>query len=367
MSEVVIIGGGVIGLSLAYELSSHEIDVTILERSALGKEASWAGAGILPSGNPEKASHPLGQLVGHSARLIQEWSEQLQKETAIDNGYLRCGGLELATSKNDVSELNHAVQGWRSEGLVVEDLSEEELRKIEPALSDDVIKGCRLPDEAQLRNPRHLKALASACLKRGVRFRTGAMVTELLTQSGRITAAKTWDGPVSGDQFVVTSGAWSAALLDSLEIKLKIRPVRGQMVLLRTDHVPFQHVLLEGSCYLVPRPDGRILVGSTEDDVGFDKRTTPQGVHQLLEFAFHLVPDLRHAHFERAWAGLRPGSEDGLPYLGASSQYSNLFVAAGHFRSGLQLSAATAMVMTEVILNRPPTVDLEVFSVERYS
>ena len=176
---------------------------------------------------------------------------------------------------------------------------------------------------------------------------------------------QTDQGPVSAGQFLVTTGAWTDGLLQRSACRLGVRPVRGQIALLQTDDARPRPVLLQGKRYLVPRTDGRVLVGSTEEDAGFDARPTAAAIAGLLAFAAELVPSLAGAAVERCWAGLRPGSPDGLPFLGPAPDFSNLFVAAGHYRAGIQLSPATGRVMTDLLLGREPAVPLEAFRLDR--
>jgi glycine oxidase len=182
---------------------------------------------------------------------------------------------------------------------------------------------------------------------------------------GRLLAARTPRGPRPAERFCVTGGAWSAGLLAPLGIALPIVPIRGQIVLFNAGRRLFAPVVNVGRRYLVPREDGRVLAGSTEEDVGFDKRTTEEAVAELAGFARELVPALAEAEIERAWAGLRPGTPDELPYLGPLPGLDNAWVAAGHFRSGLQLSPGTAVAMARLIRGEPPPVDLGAFSVDR--
>jgi glycine oxidase len=180
-----------------------------------------------------------------------------------------------------------------------------------------------------------------------------------------VTGVRTLNGSLRAERFLLASGAWTEALLEQVGWRPGIRPIRGQIALLNSRAPLFRRILLWGARYLVPRPDGRVLIGSTEEDAGFDKRTTAGAVSELLSLACDLVPGLSEAHLERCWAGLRPGSPDGLPFLGRVPGLDNLFVAAGHFRAGLQLSPATGLVMHELLLGRATTVALEPFRLDR--
>jgi glycine oxidase len=359
-TEVLILGGGVIGLTVGYFLAREGVRVTLIDRGDFGQEASWAGAGILPPGSPAHARTPFDQLRAHSAALFPTLSAELRERTGIDNGLLRCGGLEFPGESGSAAE-----QEWRGEGITVERLDGPALARLEPALAPDLGPALHLPEMGQLRNPRHLKALLAGCASWGVRLRPGCPAHGFEHRGGRVLAARTAEGPLAAERFLVATGAWTDPLLEQAGWRPGIRPVRGQIALLNTGAPLLRRVLMWGPRYLVPRPDGRVLVGSTEEDAGFEKRTTAAAVAELLALACRLVPGLGAAHLERCWAGLRPGSPDGLPYLGTVPGFDNLFLAAGHFRAGIQLSPCTGLVMSELLLGRPTTVPLAPFRLDR--
>jgi glycine oxidase len=355
--DIMILGGGVIGLTTAYFLARDGARVAVLDKGDFGQESSWAGAGILPA---DSAGHsPLDRLRALSVAQFQGLSAELREFTGVDNGYLRSGGLEFTKSIGEA-----AAEEWHGEGEYSL-LDETDLAKLEPALAKNVGQAYHLPDMAQLRNPRHLKALLAGCGMRGVRLMPGCPAQGFTTNGKRITAVKTLDGTLTADRFLLALGAWTDPLLEPLGWKPGIRPIRGQIVLLNPGLPAFRHILLWGSRYLVPRPDGRILIGATEEDVGFDKRTTAGAVADLIHLATTLVPGLAGAAVERCWAGLRPGSPDGLPFLGPVPGWENVFVAAGHFRAGIQLSPGTATLMKESLLGQPLSFSLEPFRLNR--
>jgi glycine oxidase len=366
MHDCLIVGGGVIGLSLAYELACHGLRVQLLERGRLGREASWAGAGILPPANAETAVHPLEQLRALSYRLHPLWAERLREETGIDNGFRRCGGLYLARRIGEAASL-HAAHGlWQEEGIATERLTADEAARLEPALAPLARSGrlraaYRLPGEMQIRNPHHLQALARACANRGVELREQVEVVGFRREGRRIARLETNQGPFPAGRVCLTSGAWTRLLLERLQQPNDILPIRGQMILYRCEKRPFTHILNEGPRYLVPRDDGRVLAGSTEEEVGYDKNTTDEGLAELRTFAADLLPELTAERIEQSWAGLRPGSIDGFPYIGPLPQLENAFVAAGHFRSGLFMSPGTAVVLGQLLRDMKPEIDLTPF------
>lgn len=369
MHDVAIIGGGVIGLSLAWELAGRGAAVVLLDQSHPGTEASWAGAGMLPPGNLQAATTPEGRLRGLSHELWPAWSATLRETTGIDNGFRREGGLELRLAEDDASDrlidLNRELADWQSQQIAVEKLDRAGLRSVEPHLSPRVSGALRWPDMGQVRNPRHVKALLAGCLVRGVEIRAGQPVREVVRTAGRVDHLTTDLGTIHADRYVAAAGAWTAGLLAQVGVRPPIVPLRGQIVLLNQLPCPFRHVLNIGPRYLVPRGDGRVLCGSTEEVAGFDKRNTAEGVAGLLDLARALVPDLAGAALERTWAGLRPRSADGLPLLGAFPGIDNLWIAAGHFRAGLQLSPGTAAALAPLVLDQPGPISLQGFEPDR--
>lgn len=356
--DVAILGGGVIGLTTAYFLARAGVAVALYDKGDFGQEASWAGAGILPPGNPMQARTPVARFRALSSQAYEGLSAELRERTGQDNGYLRCGGIEF------LSEYGGETDEWHGEGAEVEGLDGFRLPELEPAVTALPGGMVHLPEMAQLRNPRHLKALLAGCGMLGVQFHPGNPVLGFECDGNRIRSATTAQGAVHARWFVLTAGAWTAPLLARFA-RPAIRPVRGQIVLLNAGGPIFRRVLVTGARYLVPRADGRVLVGSTEEDVGFDKRTTAGAIQALIELACTLVPALADAQVERTWAGLRPGSPDGLPFLGPVPGCDNLLVAAGHFRAGIQLAPATAQMLKELILEQPLTIPWEPFRLDR--
>ncbi len=342
-----------IGLSTALRLADEGVSVTLVERQQVGHGASWAGAGMLPPGTsdtvpggdtPEDRERFLRSL---SNTLWPEFSERLREQTGIDNGFRRCGAVELGES---VEELDRQYEVWRREGIEAERLDDRSaLERHVPGLSPDFGQAVWLPQFCQVRNPRHLKAVEAACRLSGVEI-VEDVADVCLEAQGSTVAVRTSERRFQADRVCLTTGCWTGQLLGRLGIDLPVEPVRGQVVQLRLPQLPFRCVIEQGRRYLVPRPDGLILVGSTEERVGFDRRTTNSGVRGLLDFAAELVPELSAAEPVRQWAGLRPGSPEGLPFLQRIGAFDNLYVGAGHFRSGLQMSPATALLLASALM-----------------
>ncbi|MEX2111558.1 MAG: glycine oxidase ThiO [Pirellulales bacterium] len=366
MSDVLIVGGGVIGLSLAYELAGHGAQVRVIDAGQPGREASWAGAGILPPAAPIDGD-PLAQLTALSNTLHRDWAQTLRATTGIDNGYRRCGAIYLEREAQAAARLQGFARLALSHDIACERLAANELCDREPSLrpQGDVCAAYLVPGECQIRNPRHLQALLFGCARRGVEITAGAAAEEFTIRGERIESVQTCVGTLLADRVCITSGSWTGPLVRRLGVAPAIKPIRGQMVLFRTTQPILSRIVNEGSRYLVPRDDGRLLAGSTEEDVGYDRSTTAGAIAGLIEFAIGRVPELAQAAVERTWAGLRPATADGLPYIGCVPGLENAFVAAGHFRGGLQLSTGTAVVMSQLLQGLDPDVELSAFALDR--
>ncbi len=359
--DLLIVGGGIIGLTTAYFAAKAGMGVAVYDRGDLGREASWAGAGILPPGDPERAATPVDRLRAIGSRQMPAFAAELRELTGIDNGYRRCGGIEfLAPHDADVPPL------WEGEGIAFERVTGARLNALEPAVVP-IDEAYLLPDCAQVRNPWHLRALIAACERVGVSLHPHAAVDGWERAGGRVSGVRLAVGEVArAGHVLLAAGAWSEEFLGLLGHRPGVHPIRGQIALLNVKRATFERVLMAGKRYLVPRGDGRVLVGSTEEpEAGFERATTAAGVAGLLAFAARLVPYLAEAEVVTCWAGLRPGTPDGLPFIGPVPGFDNVFVAAGHGRAGIQLSLGTARVMVDVIRGQKPCVPIDGFCLDR--
>ena len=361
MSDVVIVGGGVIGLSLAIELAEQGSAVRVIDKGEFAREASWAGAGMIPPANPEVTTLGIGGLRALSSSLWPAWSAHLKSISGIDNGFQKCGAIEPGTP-DTVARLahEHIKQGIRAEAL-----DASALRTLEPAVNEECVAGLHLPDLAQMRTPWHGKALVAACRELGVQRHSHERVIGFESRGNKLSGVRTSLRTYAADKVCLAAGAWSQQILADLNVSLNVFPVRGQIVLLKTDQLPTYRVLLQDRRYVVPRPDGRLLVGSTEEHVGFHSTTTARVTSELIQFGRQLIPALADAEVEKTWAGLRPGSPNGVPFLGRVPTFENLFLATGHFRDGLLLSTGTARVMRQLMLGQQPAVPMSPYSVGR--
>ena len=341
--DVVCIGGGVVGLAVAYELAGRGIRAAVVDRAEFGAESSWAGAGILPPASPSHRTTAYDRLRAESAARYPALAAELAESTGVDVGFRCTGGLFVPHDETP-EQLAAALQ---TEGIEVSHLTAEELRVLEPELCTNA-EVLWLPGVSQVRNPRLVKALVAACTARGVAMFANAEVVEVLRDGDSVQGVRLADErQIKGDATVLSAGAWSTAILEPLGVRLPLKPIRGQIVLYKTRSGLVRHVIEIGKEYLVPREDGLVLVGSTEEDVGFDKSNTAGGIAALRQFAESLYPALRDAAVVRTWAGLRPATDLGSPIIGQVDGLRNLWLATGHFRNGVQLAPGTALLIAD--------------------
>lgn len=365
--QVTIVGGGVVGLSTAWELARRGLQVTVLERGDIGRATSWAGAGILPPCNRDSATDPMDQLRGLSHELFPRWTSELQALTGIDSGYRKCGGWYLADTPGERASLLGMMGYWQELGIDCDQVAPDQLAKREPALAtwaDDrrEVSAWWLPDEAQLRSPRYLRALRQACDVAGVRIREHTEVCDIFCANAQASLVVEGSS-VTSDHIVLCGGPWTGQIARTIGLELSVVPIRGQILLLKADHPVVRSIVNLGQRYVICREDGYTLIGSCEEETGFQLGTTPEMLEDLYKFAVSLIPSLRLADRIDAWSGLRPMTMDGIPMIGRVPQTNNLYVAAGHFRSGLHLSTGTAVVLAELICGENPSVDLSAFRI----
>ena len=358
-SEVIVVGGGIIGLSVADRLARDGVGVTLLERGVCGREASWAAAGVLKPNNPNRRG-PMQRLQRASLEMLPGYCAGLQERTGIDPQYGRCGSIELLFGDQRYRMALSEERAGAEREMFMPDggpewqmLTPDEARQVEPCVSGDCLGALLNRFAAQVRNPRLLRALVAACRAGGVTIRENTPVSELIVDGDHVAGVVTTDGRVEADRVVLCAGAWSGGIDARVGGYLPTYPVRGQVVLLDASAVEearFTHIVDRSGCYLVPRSDGLVLIGATvEDDSGFDRRTTAAGVNKLMEDALSLVPGLAQAGVVALWAGLRPGTADRRPFIGPVPGLEGLIAATGHYRTGLALAPITAEIVANFV------------------
>lgn len=349
MHDFLILGAGVTGLATALELSRRGARVRVIDQGQPGQESSWAGAGILSALLPWDYPDAVSVLIEHSQAAFPAWIEALRAESATDPEYRRCGMLVRAPYDSAAATAWLARRGGSGAAPATLNASIK-------GIATDAIAPLWLPEVAQVRNPRLLAALQEALHRRGVEITSRLAVRRLIETNGRIVVAETNSAPLHADHFVVCTGAWSGRLLQDLA-PVPIRPMRGQMLLYRGEPGRLPCIVYRAGRYLVPRADGHLLVGSSVEDVGFDKSNTAAETQALRAFAADCLTELAEAEPLRHWAGLRPGSPGNLPSIARHPRLNNLFINSGHFRYGVTMAPASAGLLADLALGHTPRLD----------
>jgi glycine oxidase len=367
-SDILIIGGGVIGLAIARELHKKGVSrITILERGAVGQEASHAAAGMLaPNAETEKLDD-FFHLCNESNKLYPEFAAELLHETNIDIELDRQGTLYVAFTDEDSTEIGRRFEWQRGAGLTVEHLTARETRAMEPFLSPDVRESLFFPEDWQVENRKLLAALEKFARLNNIEIREDTFITNLLIENGKITGVESKSEKFFAPQVILATGAWTSLLRAENLVLPKVIPVRGQMIAFHTAKRLFQKVIYSPRGYLVPRADGRVLAGATVEDAGFDKSVSEAGVEFLRENALEIAPSLVNLEVAEKWAGLRPFAADGWPILGSFPQVENLNFATAHYRNGILLAPLTAKILAGKTAENEDSDYLKIFSPQRFA
>jgi glycine oxidase len=349
MHDVIIVGGGVIGLAIARQLATDK-SVLLLDRGAPGAGASWAAAGILSPLSEADDAGPFFNLCAESFAKYAGFAADLHAETGRAFGFSDHGVLSLASSTESFELLQRRREWQRQAGFAVELLSPEDIRQLEPLITLDLHGAVFMPKEGSV-SPRQLvNALRESCFERGVEIRTGVHVNAL---------AKLEAGAV-----IVASGVWSGQL-EGLDPPIPVVPRKGQILSLGMPASAFRHTIRWQHSYFVPRQAGELVLGATEEDEGFDRAVTAAGVGQLLREGLEMSLHIGPYPILETWTGLRPGTPDRLPIIGASA-LPHVFYATGHYRNGILLAPITASIIADLVEGRRPAVDVEPYSPFRF-
>jgi glycine oxidase len=347
--DVAVVGAGVIGQAVAYELASRGASVTLVDARGAGLGSTQASAGMLVPYH-EGFGRPILPLAVRSLEMYDAFVERVTSDAGVGVGYRRTGSLHVATDE-PLDELRRLVSDGRRLGLECEFLDARAVRDVEPQLTPDVSGGCLVKTHGAVAAPEFSAALSAAAIKRGVRMRVPARVRRIEQQAGHLAVHLEGDAPLAAKHVVVAAGSWSGQLEIQGIPPLPVRPVRGQLLQLASEGPPLHRIVWGARCYLVPSDDGVVLVGATVEDAGFDERATAAGVHDLLDAACDLVPHLWQAAFLGVRVGLRPATPDELPIIGASARMPGLVYATGHYRNGVLLAPLTALAVADLVLN----------------
>jgi glycine oxidase len=337
----------------AYRLAQENCQVVLLELAEAGRESSWAGGGIVSPLYPWRYSPAVTALAHWSQDFYPKLGEQLLEQTQVDPEVYATGLYWL-----DLDDDAQALDWARREGRPLREVAMAEVQRAVPALAPGFVRALHMADVANVRNPRLIKALRAALLQMpNVTLHEHCAVTGFIREGERITGVQTRQGDMRADQVVLAAGAWSGELMKMLGLELPVEPVKGQMILYKcaADFLP--SIVLAKGRYAIPRRDGHVLVGSTLEHAGFDKTPTEDALESLKASAVELLPALANAEVVGHWAGLRPGSPEGIPFIGPVLGHEGLWLNCGHYRNGLVLAPASCQLLADLMLGREPIVD----------
>ncbi|MDT8427363.1 MAG: glycine oxidase ThiO [Pseudomonadales bacterium] len=356
MSDFVIVGGGIMGMLLAKELSHAGAEITLIEKSLCGREASWAGGGIVSPLYPWRYSPAVTALASWAQSLYPALCAELLEITGIDPELEESGLLML-----DAGDEEEALAWARNAGKTMQRLDARDIYRHQPGLAAGFNSALWMEDIANVRNPRLGKALRDFLGRlQGVTILEETEVLRMEFASAKLVSLRIKQGAqintIKGRNYIVTAGAWSANLLASIT-EVAIKPIKGQMLLFNPGRKLLDSIVLTSGRYLIPRRDHQLLVGSTLEDKGFDKQESEEARQSLMQSAVAMLPALSDYPVVAQWAGLRPGTSTGIPYIGQCGSCENLFINAGHYRNGLVLAPASARLMADLLLGHTPLLD----------
>jgi glycine oxidase len=371
--DAIIVGGGLIGSAIAFELAGEKLRVALIDRQQPGREASWAAAGMLSPGPDSPEAMPLVPLGKESLQLYPEFIAGVEEASGMTVNFAREGTFEIFAGPQSESARDAMVEQYRRLELAVETISPEAARKVEPSLGAAAEAIAWLPEEATV-DPRLLtQAVLTGAERRGAETREGRAVDSLLCRGGACTGVVVGGEKIEAAHVVIAAGSFCGTISDcssgmagKLARYAPVRPVRGQMIALQSESVKLKKVLRSQRGYLVPRNDGRIIAGSTLEDAGFVKQVTPEGIRRILDGAVELAPALADATIVEQWAGLRPDTPDHLPIIGPT-EMKGLMMATGHYRNGILLAPVTAKIVRDWIVNGKAEFSAETFSPLRFT
>ena len=366
-ADVVIIGGVVIGCSIAWYLARANLKVIVLDKQQPGQEASWAAAGMLSPQSETDSPDDFFRLCLSSRELYPDFVARLIDDSKIDVEYRTEGTIVVAFTEEESLILEKRARWQKTDGLKIESLTADQVRKLVPSLSPNIRSALDVPDDHQVNNRKLTRAVTVAAERNGAEIKHGKSVQEILTSGNRATGVRVLGETISAEKIIIAAGCWSGMI--NSPYCPPVEPVRGQMVSLDSVADRLGYVIHTPRAYIVPRRDGRIIIGSTTERVGFDKSNTAAGINGLLSGAIQAIPELENLRINEMWAGLRPGTPDGLPLLGPAQSYGieNLVFATGHYRNGILLTPITAKVVSELILGEPFPDSLKPYAPDRFN
>ena len=367
--RVAIIGAGAIGLGIGWRLAQARCTVEVFERDRAGRGASWAAAGMLAAGvETEPGERSLAALTAESLRRWPDFAAELEAAAGISVELRTEGTLAVATNADEAARLRHETEFQRSLGIELRWLTGAEARRLEPHLAPGIAAAAQSPRDIQVNNRRLVTALARAVERAGGTLHEQARVDAIETAGGRVRALRAGNRRFEADAVVLAAGAWSREIQElPPEARPPVRPVKGQMLALQMDAAAplIRHVVWAPGVYLVPRLDGRLIVGATVEERGFDASLTAGAMLSLLEAAWRVLPAIENCPIAESWVGFRPGSPDDAPILGPTG-VEGLILATGHHRTGILLTPVTADEVSRCVLSGEASEAIRPFGIERF-
>lgn len=364
--DVAVIGGGVIGGSVAYQLAKRGKRVIVLEKGKLASGSSLAAAGMLGAqAELEKEIGPLFDLAIKSRAMFPALVEELKGLSGIDAGFINRGMLKVAITEGQAEELQEVMEVQRKAGQQAEWLRGEEARLREPGLGPEVLAAMYIPQEGQVLAPELAQSFLKSAAIYGAELREYSQVKGLQMEQGKVSGVILENETIECGQVVMAAGAWSGWLAEQIDLSLPVYPVKGECFSVITHRPLLQATVFSHGCYLVPKPGGRLIVGATMKEHTFDQKVSVEGIAILMERAKRLLPGIIEGEWEKAWAGTRPQTADGLPYIGRHPEWKGLFLATGHFRNGILLSPITGEIIADLIEKGTTEHDICSFEVGR--
>jgi glycine oxidase len=353
MNSVIVVGGGIIGMLSALELLRSGFTVSLVDRQPFGRESSWAGGGIISPLFPWRYPDPISHLARASQQIYPQLIAELSEATGIDPEFLPSGMLALGDYPDEEPLV------WaRRLGIDMQPVERDRIEQIEPGTAEQYSRGFWFPSVHQVRNPRLVRLVTSYLQQTPVKCYPNHEVSRLLVEQQRALGVQFASGDrLHADAVVIAGGAWTGQLLQDYPIDVSIRPIKGQMLIIHAKPGVVQRITLAQDRYLIPRADGRVLVGSTTEDKGFDKTIDDEVRDALCQFAVDTIPALGDYPVEHHWSGLRPGSSQGIPVIAQHPVVSRLYINAGHYRNGLVMAPASARLLAQIVGRQTPILD----------
>jgi glycine oxidase len=367
-SQIMVIGGGIIGLAAALELAKRGKKVVIVEKGSFGGQATGAAAGMLaPYSEIGEDPDDFFTMCHKSLQLYPEWQKEVKEISGASFEYNRSGSLHVVFHEADelVLETRHSWQKkWNVDSEIVRG---ESLRKLELHLTKEIIAAMYYPEEHHLYTPDFVIALRQACEKLGVTLleQSGEVAFKEIRPDG-ITLETQQQGDIAADECIVCNGAWTPFLEADLKMKLPVFPIRGQICAYEQGNEKINHMVFSSQGYMVAKGNGSIVCGASEDIAGYDTTVTEKGIHRLINWSKKLYPFLADKDPFHRWAGLRPATQDGFPLIGRLPHFPNVIISSGHYRNGILLSTVNAKIVADLVENNEPIVNIASFNPMRF-